>query len=136
MLSLVYVSAATQPFSPSELDALLEKSRRNNLRDGITGMLLYRDGDFLQVLEGPEAAVRATYARIGRDRRHGGFILLDENHVEQRAFSDWAMGFRRLSVAEQPEGFVDFFNRRLALSEVVDTRAEAFHYLNSFRQIA
>ncbi len=136
MLSLVYVSAASQPFSQAELDAVLEKSRHNNLRDGITGMLLYRDGDFLQVLEGPEPAVRATYARINRDRRHGGFILLDENHVEQRAFSDWALGFRRVSTADQPEGFVDFFNRRLALGDLVDPRADAFHFLNSFRQIA
>lgn len=136
MLSLVYVSAATRPFSQLELDALLEKSRRNNRQDGISGMLLYRDGDFLQVLEGPEAAVRATYARIGRDRRHGGVILLDESHVEQRAFRDWAMGFRRVSTAEQPEGFVDFFNRRRQLAELVDARAEAFHYLQSFRQIA
>ena len=136
MLSLIYVSAASQPFNQAELDALLEKSRRNNRRDSITGMLLYRDGDFLQVLEGPEPTVRATYARIGRDRRHGGFILLDESHVEQRAFSDWAMGFRRVTPADQPEGFVDFFSRRLALGELVDSRAEAFHYLNSFRQIA
>ncbi|MFN3587081.1 MAG: BLUF domain-containing protein [Moraxellaceae bacterium] len=136
MLSLVYVSAAAQPFSEAELQALLETSRRNNQRDNITGMLLYRDGDFLQVLEGPEDAVRATYARIGRDRRHGRFIMLDESHIDTRAFNQWAMGFRRVTAAESPEGFVDFFNRRHALSDLVDPRAEAFHFLQGFRRIA
>lgn len=43
MISLVYVSAAAQPFSPAELETLLEKSRANNTRDGISGVLLYRD---------------------------------------------------------------------------------------------
>lgn len=136
MISIVYVSAARHAFTPAELEALLEKSRANNRRDGVSGVLLYRDGDFLQVLEGPEAAVRRTYERIARDQRHGGVIVLDESEISQRNFGDWSMGFRRVNAAERPAGFVDFFDRRADLSAVVNPGAEVFRYLNSFREIA
>ncbi|MBA3273301.1 MAG: BLUF domain-containing protein [Chthoniobacterales bacterium] len=69
---LVYASIANEDFSPEQLIDLLATSRRNNDASGITGMLLYKDRRFLQVLEGSEAAVRATYARIKRDPRHRG----------------------------------------------------------------
>lgn len=136
MLSLVYVSAATAPFSPAELDALLATSRRNNSRDGISGILIYRDGDFLQVLEGPEPAVRSAYARIARDPRHMRIMMLDESRIEARAFGEWSMGFRRLGAADCPEGFVDFFNRTTNLAALVRDEGEARLYLDSFRQIA
>lgn len=136
MLSLVYVSSASRAFSPSELTTLLAVSRRNNTRDAISGMLVYRDGDFLQILEGPEAAVRTTYARIARDPRHGRVMVLDESHIETRAFGDWSMGFRQVSGTVQPEGFVDFFDRRRALSELVQAGPEALQYLKSFREMA
>jgi hypothetical protein len=136
MISIVYVSAARHAFSPAELEALLEKSRANNRRDGVSGVLVYRDGDFLQVLEGPEDAVRRTYARIARDPRHGGVIVLDESEITQRNFGDWSMGFRRVGVAERPDGFVDFFDRRADLAAVVNPGAEVFRYLQSFREIA
>lgn len=136
MISTVYVSAARHPFTPAELDALLEQSRANNRRDGVSGMLLYRDGDFLQVLEGPEEAVRRTYERIARDPRHVGVIVLDESEITQRSFGDWSMGFRRVSVEERPAGFVDFFDRRADLSAVVNPGAEVYRYLQSFRALA
>ena len=58
MLQMIYTSAATKPISPKELQELLVISRRNNIRDGITGMLLFEDGTFLQVLEGEEEVCR------------------------------------------------------------------------------
>ena len=136
MLSLVYVSFATVPFSDADLVALLEKSRRNNTRDGISGMLLYRDGDFLQVLEGPEDAVRAAYARIARDNRHGRIMMLDESEISERAFGDWSMGYRRVKRGEVPDGFVDFFDRRFDPETLKARGSEAYQYLLGFRQIA
>lgn len=136
MLSLVYVSYATVPFSDADLDALLAKSRENNTRDGISGMLLYRDGDFLQVLEGPEDKVREAYARIARDNRHGRIMMLDESTVDERAFANWSMGFRRLKRSDIPEGFVDFFDRRFDPTTLKARGSEAYQYLLGFRQIA
>ena len=60
-------------------------------------MLLYKDGNFMQALEGPDDAVRALFATIRSDERHRGVILLLEQQIEQRSFSDWTMGFQNLS---------------------------------------
>lgn len=136
MISLVYVSAATHSFTPAELETLLEKSRVNNTRDGVSGVLLYRDGDFLQVLEGPEEAVRRTYERISRDPRHGRVIVLDDSEITERNFGAWSMGFRRVSSTDVAEGYVNFFDRKADLSGVVNTGGEVFRYLQSFRDLA
>ena len=67
---------------------LLAVARRNNPRAGVTGQLLYKDGNFMQLIEGDEAAVRALFARIERDPRHGGVIVLLDHVVPEREFSD------------------------------------------------
>lgn len=66
MFGLVYVSSAVVPFSKAELLSLLTKSRENNSKVGLTGLLIYKDGSFMQVLEGEETAVLATHERIAR----------------------------------------------------------------------
>lgn len=89
----MYSSIAVTPFSEPELDALLVVSRANNARSGVTGMLLYRDGRFLQVLEGPEASIRQVMERIQDDSGHHSVRTLLEDRVTRRQFPDWTMGF-------------------------------------------
>jgi len=96
MHRLIYLSAATKLLDAAGLEALLQVSRRNNARLGVTGMMLYHDGSFLQILEGPEAAVMGLYDRIARDSRHGGMIRMVSSAVSARAFPEWQMGFLRL----------------------------------------
>jgi hypothetical protein len=103
VLSLIYVSSAAQLFSTADLAKLLEVSRTNNARRGVTGMLLYKDGNFMQVIEGEEADVRGLYEKLQRDPRHTGFLILLEQKIDQRQFSDWSMGFRNLE-AEALDG--------------------------------
>lgn len=112
LFHLVYASSATLPFSEAELLALLEVSRRNNVRVNVTGMLLYREGNFMQVLEGEEEAVRGVHARIALDRRHGGLIVLLHGPIAARAFSSWTMGFRNLDSPEvkSAPGYSEFLN--------------------------
>lgn len=93
LLRLVYVSSATELFTDDALTALLEQSRERNARDGITGMLLYQEGNFLQLIEGPETAVRALHARILKDRRHHKLITVLEESVTDRECAQWSMGF-------------------------------------------
>lgn len=93
LIQLVYVSAAIQPFSQGDLRELLSKSRANNRPVGVTGLLLYHQQSFFQILEGPAETVTALFARIGRDQRHGRVLLLAKKHVEERSFGDWSMGF-------------------------------------------
>jgi uncharacterized Fe-S cluster-containing MiaB family protein len=73
---MIYTSAATTKMTPQALKELMEISRRNNFRDGLTGMLLYEDGTFLQVLEGEESAVDKTFERFSKDRRHNKILLI------------------------------------------------------------
>jgi Sensors of blue-light using FAD len=97
MIQLVYVSSSVKPFSDNELLQLLEKSRRNNDKLGITGMLLYKNGDFMQALEGDEVQVRALSAQIARDPRHKDVSTLLDGPCVTREFPDWSMGFRNLT---------------------------------------
>jgi hypothetical protein len=96
MHQLVYVSAASWAMSNAELNEILDASRRNNRRSAVTGMLLHIDRGFLQVLEGPKAAVEEIFARIKRDSRHNALRVLIEQETEGRQFGDWSMGFERL----------------------------------------
>jgi hypothetical protein len=84
----------------TQLHAILAASRRNNAQSQITGMLLYCDGHFLQILEGDKTAVTLTFDRIRADPRHHGVFKLDELVVQQRQFGDWAMGFEKLNESD------------------------------------
>ena len=95
VITLTYWSRATHPMGEEELLELLRKSRRNNGRRNITGLLLYRDQCFLQVLEGPEPVVSTLIQTIESDPRHHSFRTLCRE-VGPRQFGDWQMGFENL----------------------------------------
>jgi hypothetical protein len=101
-IHLIYVSTANFnfKFDDAELDEILESAVRHNTSQDITGMLLYSGGNFMQVLEGEEAAIDETYNRIVLDSRHSQVFLLERNPIEKRTFEKWKMGFRRLGQAE------------------------------------
>ena len=91
ILSVIYHSAATSGLSSMDVDEILAASRTRNRHDGVTGMLLMENGRFLQVLEGPEDAVRALMERIAEDPRHEHVRILVEEVQAGRRFPDWAM---------------------------------------------
>jgi hypothetical protein len=103
MLSLIYSSVATDSFDDADLAALLAQSRTANERNDVTGMLLFRNGYFLQLLEGPDAAVRAKMATIRTDPRHTKVTMLLEELVEERQFPEWTMAFVPSSDADLDE---------------------------------
>jgi hypothetical protein len=96
MFHLVYASTATKPFSVGELLEVLHQARKNNADIGVTGLLLYKDGAFMQVLEGEEDAVQSLYAEILRDGRHCDVRTLVAMPVGERQFPNWSMGFKNL----------------------------------------
>ena len=106
MIQLVYVSSATRLFTDAQIADILATSRRNNGRDGITGVLLYKTGSVIQVLEGGEAEVHLLFEKIKADTRHRQVTLIYERPIDVREFSSWAMGFRLLATAfgALPEG--------------------------------
>ncbi len=90
---IIYASQAIKPVDTAVLQAILEKARVRNEQDEITGFLLYADESFLQILEGEEAVLGATYERIVKDPRHTGVRLLQRSPISRRRFGQWTMGF-------------------------------------------
>jgi len=91
----IYLSTATEPMTEEDIEQILATSRRNNTPAEITGLLVYHDGHFLQVIEGPKEAVTDCVARIKQDPRHDAIFRLSSGPAAQRAFADWRMGFAR-----------------------------------------
>ena len=77
-----------------ETSSILASSKRNNGIDGITGILLSDGRSYLQVLEGPEASVLATYERIYADPRHTDVVVISNHLIEEREFGYWSMELR------------------------------------------
>lgn len=96
LVSVVYVSYESSRLSEDELVAILTASRANNQELGITGMLLYRDGFIIQVLEGEKAVVETLYEKIAVDPRHKNVIMVCEDDITSRTFEHWSMGFHVL----------------------------------------
>ncbi len=119
LITLIYGSSAVEPFSEADLVTLLAKSRENNHRLGVTGILLYQDGNFLQVLEGEDTTVAALYQTISADPRHRGILTFMKRPIPQREFSDWEMGFVNLDTtdAEQIPGYSPYLNLPLNAPE-------------------
>lgn len=111
---LVYVSIANQEMSDKHLEAMLKKARHNNEKAAITGMLLYRDGFFIQALEGELGAIENLFATISKDERHRDVILVYKNPIQKRRFSDWTMGFNRIEAEDNNliEGYTDFLQQQ------------------------
>lgn len=97
MKSITYVSAATRLLTGQELTELLAQSRDGNAIHGITGMLLYNAGSFMQTIEGPEAEIDQLYANIRKDARNKLVITLLDEPIDAREFPSWSMGFKDVS---------------------------------------
>jgi len=93
MKRIIYKSRAKPNFSASDLSALLGVSQRNNNRSGVTGLLIYTKGYFLQVLEGVDRSVDETFSRIKSDGRHEGCKVVKEQQIFEPDFGQWLMGF-------------------------------------------
>jgi hypothetical protein len=91
---LVYVSTAVARPTEAELEALLDEARGRNLEAGITGLLLYNDGNFVQAIEGPPAAIERLWQSLQRDPRHRGITVILDQEDHEREFGQWAMAFR------------------------------------------
>jgi hypothetical protein len=107
MQRLIYISSAAAELDASDLNAILASARTNNRHNNVTGVLLFHDGAFIQVLEGRAEDLDTTFARILRSSRHDGLIVLSRTDVSDRLFTGWHMAFSR------PERHVDTRRRRV-----------------------
>jgi len=135
MTSITYFSSTTRPFTSRELVALLAQCREQNARIGITGMLLYKDGEFMQVLEGTPSIVRRKFLSIRLDDRHENVTVIRDEAVDSRQFSDWSMAFWNLNSIDPASipGYSYYMNTALTAPMFQSDPTRALELLLGFR---
>lgn len=134
MIHLIYISSAPRWPSEEDLAELLVQARTRNLAQHITGLLLYHNATYIQVLEGEEKDVHEIYASIKKDKRNVGNIVILEEEITSRDFPNWSMGFRtqkNCTAAELP-GFVDIFGHKFDEGLTIKRDAKAVKFLLNF----
>lgn len=136
LITLVYGSNTADPMSRDELFAMLEQSREYNKANGITGMLLYKDCRFLQVMEGEKDAIEQLFDKIKQDKRHSSIITYLKNEIDEREFGEWQMGFFNLDLEQNQnmEGFTNFLDRSNQMERYTGDSSEAYMLLKNFRR--
>jgi hypothetical protein len=136
MYQIIYLSSASYLFSKTELQALLEQARVKNARLGITGLLLYREGNFMQLLEGESSVLENLYKTILRDTRHKGAIRLLDGEIAERSFPEWTMAYQDLSLRTESNlpGFNQFLNAPLTEAEFAHKPQQVRTLLNLFKR--
>jgi hypothetical protein len=134
LIHVVYASAATRPLKRDEILAILNVAHQTNESLGITGILLYIEETFFQVLEGPSEPVLRLYAKIGRDTRHTRVLKLIQEPIAARAFPDWSMGYAAVTRKdlESIPGLSDFFKSKATLFDLPEGRTRKL--LQAFEQ--
>jgi hypothetical protein len=117
MVSITYVSSAVLRFRESILQDLVEQCQANNERLAVTGVLVYSDGNFMQVIEGPDLTTHALYERVKRDTRHRDVTTINVQPLEEREFEGWSMAYnivppRSLRGHAIPHAFLDRARQR------------------------
>jgi hypothetical protein len=92
----IYTSYPSESLTPDALADLMARAREHNVRHGITGILLHTDDQFMQVVEGPQAAVERLMLRIHKDTRHEDVRIIMTHTVLRRDFGEWEMALRRM----------------------------------------
>ena len=135
MLSLVYVSSSIRQLNDDELLDILKISRDNNSSKDISGLLLYKGGNFMQVLEGPDDVVLALYNKIGSDPRHKDVSIISKEQINKRQFPAWEMAFTNLdnpAIRNEP-GFSQFLHDEFTADLYRNEPKRAYIMLLAFR---
>jgi len=110
LIELIYTSLTAPGGEPVNIKDLLQVSQRNNKRTGVTGLLLFDGGRYIQILEGEAEAVETLFATIQKDPRHMMLELLHRGPVQGRSFSDWRMAYE-----EMPPNLLDDLAESMAV---------------------
>lgn len=134
MIRLIYISSATSWPTEEDLNKLLEQARARNIEKNITGMLLYDNATYMQVLEGDLKDVHEIFEAICNDPRNTGIVKLVEEEIKERDFPDWSMGYKNLKDCSPEElpGFTDIFNGNLDKELVAKNSSKALGLLINF----
>jgi len=135
MFYLIYVSSAVKLMDDDELLFLLAQSREKNIRLGITGMLLYKAGNFMQMLEGEKQVVLEIYDTITKDDRHKDVITIITGDIKERNFENWTMGFCNMEKAGDFPKYSDYIKENLTLRSFKDDSEFAYRFITQFNEM-
>ena len=136
LIHLVYVSFANKSLTEKELESLLTEIRKKNAQQNVTGLLLYNDLNFIQVIEGTKKTIHKVFNSIEQDSRHTNVVKLLEEPIKKRAFPDWSMGYRKLSKEQSSgiPGFSNFLNGEDQENIIRGSTQQVMYLLDSFRK--
>ena len=131
---LIYVSSAVNLMNDEELLYLLGQCREGNRELGITGMLLYKEGNLMQMLEGEKPVVLDLYETIKKDPRHKDIITIMMDDSEHRVFDQWSMGFRNMDRFGAMPEFDDYMKENLNLRFFSGNAEKAHRFITFFNE--
>ena len=138
LIGLVYISFANNmKMSEDELKEILVKAREKNEKHNVTGMLLYRNGFFIQALEGEGNTVAALFDVIRDDPRHTRVMVLYKNKIVKRNFDNWSMGFHVIDdeTLKSIDGFQNLVNQPFTTEYFKSNPGHVMTLLNAYRNI-
>ena len=137
LMQLIYASQETRPMSEEDLVRILQGARDKNQQYHVTGMLVYKNGIFLQILEGQDDALETIWEIIQADSRHDNIVEIRNRPIKERDFSDWAMGFTNLSGRDFSSipGYSHFLDSDFSLENLHTKPGFALDFLLSAKEI-
>ena len=122
--------------SSGDLLSLLDECRTNNSKRGVTGLLLYGNGTFLQTIEGEEGVIESLTESIFEDSRHAEIELLHRKEISKREYSEWSMGFDEVSdeSLKDVKGLRDFGAIDFEFDNLTDNREAVNALLEHYRE--
>ena len=129
LYTIIYISRASEDVSANSLEEILKISRQNNPSVGVSGMLLYKNGEFMQAIEGEKDVVTKLMNKIADDPRHADILTLSKKAIPHRYFKNWSMGFENLSENKLPGQFdaKSFFDSSFKQSDAAHNFLREFY---------
>ena len=134
MFYLVYVSSCRGLMSRSSVQHLLQECVERNGPLGITGILLYQSGNFLQLLEGRQEVVKTLFAQIARDPRHHQVTRVLSGNAPARLFPNWSMAYKNLADLSDRHGYRALLDQKLGLRGFAPGQEKVLRFVRLFVQ--
>ena len=141
MYELLYSSTAKKDLKEEDISNILETARDFNLKNNLSGCLVFHNNKFIQILEGDEGIVKELFAKIEKDKRHKNVILIEKGFKAERLFKNWTMAYYNLDKIDtndpQRKLFIDNFITYSEIADVSATASKMFWYIskNIFKEL-
>ncbi len=117
-----------------ELLLLLQEARERNRKLGVTGMLLYKEGNFMQMLEGERQVILELYDMITKDSRHKDVTKIMTGDIKKRNYAEWSMGFFNMDQAGNFPKYNEYIDQNLTLRSFQDDAKHVYRFITRFNE--